>query len=128
MITDKKKQEYLKANGYNKVDEMDMRKELKGKNYSEESIQEKIKKYKYYKIMPSGKKMYYSEEFLNSHTAEELEKEWKKELKSEHTTPTIEELITYDDLGISDVVWALVNEVCELKLQIKKLSNFSCSH
>ena len=72
------KLQYLKNNSYIEFDKEEIRKELKDKRYSDECIERWINKYKYYRLMSDGQKMFYSEEYTENHTIEEIEKAFQK--------------------------------------------------
>lgn len=71
---DEFKLQYLKENGYVEFDKEEIRKEIKANNISSDKyIENWISKYKYYRLMSDGQKMFYDEEYLISHSIEEIE-------------------------------------------------------
>jgi hypothetical protein len=76
---DEYKLQYLKLNGYIEFDKEKIRKELESKNiYSCQYIQDWINKYKYYRLMSDGTKMFYSFEYIKNHTVKEIEIAFQK--------------------------------------------------
>lgn len=71
---DSSKRQYLENNGFIEFNKEEMREEFEAKHiYPKKLIQDWINKYKYYRFMADGQKMFYSEEYLNSHSIEEIE-------------------------------------------------------
>ncbi|WP_058953191.1 hypothetical protein [Clostridium tyrobutyricum] len=76
---DKSKLKYLGKNGYVVFDKQEIRKELELKNiYPDEYIENWMRKFKYYRLMSDGKKMFYSDEYIKNHTIEEIETAFQK--------------------------------------------------
>ncbi|MDP4144132.1 MAG: hypothetical protein Q8936_06550 [Bacillota bacterium] len=73
------KLKYIKDKGFIEFDKDQMIKELTEKGtFSEEKIRELVSRYKYYIIMSNGNKMFYSADYIENHTIEEIEASFKK--------------------------------------------------
>jgi hypothetical protein len=71
--------QFLKENECIEFDKKKIRKEFEAKNIlTDEYIEEWINRYKYYRTMSDGEKMFYSEEYLNAHSIEEIEDDFVK--------------------------------------------------
>ena len=67
------KAKYLQENGYIEFNKQEVIEELTQKFGKDKAI--KIaQKYKYYKVMSDGNKMFYSENYIEKHSIDELEK------------------------------------------------------
>lgn len=76
---DKFKLQYLKQNGFIEFDKQELKEELESKHvYSDKDIENWINKYKYYRLMSDGEKMFYSIEYVKEHTIEEIEEAFQK--------------------------------------------------
>lgn len=64
--------------GLIEFDKKEIKQELLGKNFTNEDAQLWIDKYKYYRLMFDGTKMFYSEEYIVSHSINELEAIFQK--------------------------------------------------
>lgn len=78
ILLDEGKLQYLKDNGYFEVSKEEVREELSKFRMPWARREEAINKYKYYRIMSDGQKMFFSQEYLESHSIEELEDNFKK--------------------------------------------------
>ena len=78
IILDQNKLQYLREHGFVKFDKKAIRKELEDENHSKEYINNWLKKYKYCRLMSDGQKMFYSEEYLNLNSIEEIEASFLK--------------------------------------------------
>jgi hypothetical protein len=75
---DEEKLQWLKNNGYVKFDKDEAYRDvLKCNAMPAEYINDWLSKYKYYRRMLGGRRMYYSEAYLRSHTITELNRLWR---------------------------------------------------
>jgi hypothetical protein len=74
--------DYMNKNGIVEFDKEAMiQKYIKEYHWTYEKAHKHLDKFKYHRIMPNGRNAFYSEEYIQNHSVEELEKRFSRYLE-----------------------------------------------